>query len=165
MTSNRLTRFVSLLLVFALLVNMFPIHIFASQNTDTVISVTEAPEEETNDPDSGEAPTQPRIVEEITENRTEFTKEFKMSNGLHMATVYANAVHFEKDGQWEEIDNTLQPAETAEGNAYTNTSASWQVQFPQTLTSENPITITRDGHTLSFSMADSYGCLPPAAVS
>ena len=48
------------------------------------------------------------IVEEITENRTEYSKEYLLSNGLHMMTMYPNPVHYEVNGEWEEIDNTLE---------------------------------------------------------
>ena len=41
------------------------------------------------------------VLEEITENRTEFTKEFMLSNGLHMAAVYPTAVHYQENGQWQ----------------------------------------------------------------
>ena len=53
------------------------------------------------------------IIAELTDKRTEYSKEYLLSNGLHMASVYANAVHYEEDGQWKEIDNTLRVTGTA----------------------------------------------------
>ena len=40
------------------------------------------------------------VVAELTEGRTAYTKEFLLSNGLHMATVYAEPIHYIKDGKW-----------------------------------------------------------------
>ena len=57
------------------------------------------------------------IMAEITENRTEFSKEFKLSNGQHMTVVYPEAVHYQKDGQWKDIDNTLTATGTISGNS------------------------------------------------
>ena len=71
-------RFCSMLLVIALLINMLPMAVFAEKfredatNTELQVgSVT-------------------RVVEEIQENRTEFTKEFLLSSGLHMAVLLSS---------------------------------------------------------------------------
>ena len=82
------------------------------------------------------------VVEEVTENRTKFSKEFRMSNGLHMATVYNSAVHYEKDGAWEEIDNTLVASVSGTDSVFTNTAGVWNISFPQNLSSNDQITIS-----------------------
>jgi hypothetical protein len=92
-------------------------------------------------------------VGEDVSRRDEFYKEFVLSNGLRLASVYPEVVHFEKDGVWEEIDNTL-VAESRRGVAgYTNTAGIWSVHFPAQLSGSNEISITKDGHTVSFGMA------------
>ena len=93
------------------------------------------------------------IVEEVIENRTEHSKQFKMSNGLQMAVVYASAIHYEKDNQWKEIDNTLIAAVAEDCDVYTNTAGVWNISFPQKLSSSNFIKVTKDGYTLQFGMA------------
>lgn len=140
--SKKTMRLWSWLLVFVMIFNMLPMNAMAvdtgqNDNSDTV--------PRTND--------DAYIIEEVVANRTEYTKEFVMSNGLHMAAVYDNAVHYQENGQWEEIDNTLKLASTRSGNVYTNTSGSWQVSFPQSLTGNNGITISKDEYTLSFRMS------------
>lgn len=73
-----------------------------------------------------------------------------MDNGLFIAAVYSEPVHYEKDGQWVEIDNTL----TAQLNGtYTNTAGVWNVSFPNQLTKDARISVTKDTYTLSFGMA------------
>ncbi len=115
----------SLLLVLTMLVNMLPVGVIAQEiqkieATDTVAQVT--------------APTvtaETKVVQELVQERTESTKKFLLSNGLYMAAVYPEPVHYEKDGSWAEIDNTL-TAKT--DGTYTNTAGVWTVSFPQQLT-------------------------------
>ena len=94
-----------------------------------------------------------RILQELTDKRTEFSKEYLLSNGLHMASVYPNAVHYEEDGQWKDIDNTLLAVGTGSQAAYTNTEGLWDVRFPQELSADRGITVTKDGHSLTFYMS------------
>ncbi len=67
-----------------------------------------------------------------------------------MAAVYPDPVHYEVEGSWEEIDNTLK---TNLDGTYTNTAGVWDVRFPQQLTGVKYVTVTKDGYTLSFAMA------------
>ena len=72
-----------------------------------------------------------QIIREDPERRGEYYKEFVLNGGLRMAAVYADAVHYQKDGQWEPIDNTLKLS----GGAYVNTTGVWQVSLPQQFSS------------------------------
>ena len=90
------------------------------------------------------------VVAEIPEKRTEFSKEFLLSNGIHMLTMYPQAVHYATTDGWEEIDNTLQVQ--TDGTLH-NTAGVWDVQFPQQLAEDQSISVTKDGYTLSFFMA------------
>ena len=47
------------------------------------------------------------VLFELTENRSAYTKEYVLSDGLHMAVAYPEQVHYDNDGGWEDIDNTL----------------------------------------------------------
>ena len=135
---------ISLILVLTLLVNMLPMGVFAQELRGSISTETVPDIQETV------AATDTKIVAEIEEKRTEFSKEFLMNNGLHMAAVYPEAVHYEKDGAWAEIDNTLT---AKEDGTYANTAGVWDVRFPQQLTGSNSVTIEKDGYTLSFAMA------------
>ena len=132
------------MLVLVMLFNMIPLNAFAAETTTQPPANTTGHEAVSHDV---------YIVEEIIEERSEYIKQFRMSNGLQMAAVYASPVHYEENGRWEEIDNTLQLATTRSGNAYVNTAGVWQVSFPQNMTEDNGITITKDGHVFVFRMA------------
>ena len=135
--AKSIRKLLSICLVLVMLFNMLPLHAFAAETEKQPPSDTTGQEVVSNDV---------YIVEEIIDKRTEYTKQFRLSNGLHIATVYASPVHYEVDGQWEEIDNTLQLASTRSGNVYVNTAGVWQVSFPQSMTENNGVTITKDGY-------------------
>ena len=141
---KNIRKLLSVVLVLVMLFNMIPLNAFAAETT------TQPPANTTG---HEAVPHDVYIVEEIIEERSEYIKQFRMSNGLQMAAVYASPVHYEENGRWEEIDNTLQLATTRSGNAYVNTAGVWQVSFPQNMTEDNGITITKDGHVFIFRMA------------
>lgn len=131
----------SIILVAALCINMLPMTVFAQEFRENISATEQAAPIEAEEA---------YIVSEITEKRTEFSKEFQLSNGLRMAAVYADAVHYETENGWEDIDNTL--VAKADGT-YANTAGVWDVRFPSQLTKTKGITIEKDGYTLSFYMA------------
>ena len=149
--SKTLMRFCSMLLAFVMLLNMMPLNIMASELQEKSASeeaygaTADESEMLAEKEDSAE---DAYIVAEIVENRTESSKEYVLSNGLHMFTMYADPVHYEEDGQWEEIDNTL----TISDGYYENTAGIWDVSLPEELDSDNAVSVTKDGYTLSFYM-------------
>jgi YD repeat-containing protein len=141
---KNIRKLLSNILVLVMLFNMIPLNAFATETNTQPPTNTAGQEAVSNDVS---------IVEEIIEERSEYIKQFRMSNGLQMAAVYASPVHYEADGRWEEIDNTLQLATARSGNAYVNTAGVWQVRFPQNMSEDNGVTITKDGHIFIFRMA------------
>lgn len=135
-------RCVSTLLVLVMLINMAPVQALGELQAGEIGQISGT--EPITTPETAEPAV---IVAEIPEGRSEYSKEFLLSNGLHMATVYADAVHYEKDGKWKDIDNTL--VANLDGT-YKNTAGPWEVSFPQSFGSSQSISISKDGYTLSF---------------
>ena len=140
----------SMFLVIVMVFNMLPMTVWAEEyqemTSSNVGDLSSASTETDTDPVIAEA----QIVGEVIENRTEYSKEFRLDNGLIIAAVYTNPVHYQDDGEWKDIDNTLV---TASDGTLTNTAGVWNVSFPQQLSRSSPVTITKDGYTLSFVMA------------
>ena len=86
------------------------------------------------------------VLFELTDNRSAYTKEFLLSNGLHMAVAYPDQVHYEKDGKWKDIDNTLKLVD----GKYTNAEGLFKANLPSKLTDNETISIETDGQTVSF---------------
>ena len=146
---QKFLRCVSTLLVVVMLANMVPVQALGNPQAENIglIEGTEiigtVPSESPGSADEA------AIVGEIADGRTEYSKEFLLSDGLHLATVYPEPVHYMKDGKWTDIDNTL----VADGKgSYRNTAGIWDVSFPQSSGSQKAVTITKDGYTLSFGM-------------
>ena len=95
----------------------------------------------------------PELTEEITDRRDKFQKEFMMENGMFLAAVYPMAVHYNNDGVWDEIDNTLKLIDTEQGKTYRNTAGMWDVYLPAKLNGTNSITTVHNGYELSFSLS------------
>ncbi len=47
------------------------------------------------------------ILEEDITKRESNVKHFRLSDGSYVAVIYNESVHYEKDGEWKDIDNTL----------------------------------------------------------
>ncbi len=139
---KNILRVTSMLLVITMLLNWIPlVGIAANEPTKEIERITT---EETAEQQNAAV-----VVEEIVDKRTEYTKWFRMDNGLYAAAVYSEPVHYEKDGAWVQIDNTLQAS--ADGGII-NTAGIWDVEFPNQMSAESSIHITKDGYTLAFSM-------------
>ena len=54
------------------------------------------------------------ILSEYTENRGEYTKEFRMSDGTIQAVQYSAPVHFKQNGKWVDYDNSLKEVDADE---------------------------------------------------
>ena len=139
MTKHPFIKLCSMILVLAMFIGMLPMDALAQEYENASISSSQ----------NLSVPADLEVVEEATEKRSEYVKQYKMSNGLFMAAVYPEPVHYEKDGSWADIDNTLQ----LKSGAYTNTAGIWDVRFPQQLSKNTQISIAKDGYTLSFGMA------------
>ena len=144
----------SLILVLSLLVNSLPMNVFAAKYRTWLLAEDDIPMVDSGlVPEEAIVPEEVTVLEEVEESRTEYSKEFKLSNGLYAAAVYAAPVHYMEDGQWKDIDNTLKTSRIGSLNYYTNTAGVWDVQLPSQLAANAPVTITKDGYTLSFYMA------------
>ena len=128
-----------------LLLNMLPLQSFAAQIDSITDSTTAALPE-----DSAELSASVVKAMELTANRTEYSKDFRLSNGLTMSAVYAEPVHYKTGNTWKEIDNTLV---LHSDGSYRNMAGVWDVKLPGQLSNSQDISITKDGYTLSFRMS------------
>lgn len=84
------------------------------------------------------------IIAENIKNRGKYQKEYIMSNGIRKVEIYADAVHYDNNGQWEEIDNTLVKTTSNLNSAYVNTAGIWQVSLPDSFSSTEKVYVTKD---------------------
>ena len=142
-------RILSLLLIVSMLWNMLPVSVLGADLREALNADDDAVLIEPDFTLEEKEPEEITILGELTERRTENIKEYLLSNGNTLAAVYGDSVHYQENGEWKDIDNTL----IVKNGTYVNTAGAWDVSFPQTLSSNNSISITKDGYTLSFGMA------------
>ena len=110
-------------------------------------------------PIASQGGSEPVIVEEDIALRGTYEKHFIMSDGSSMAVAYNEPVHYEEDGQWLEIDNTL--VET-KGGRIANVKGLENVSFSQE-PSQELVVIEKDGYTISWGLR--FSTAPNAGLS
>ena len=141
----RTTKIVSLLLTVIFCLYLVPVEVVAAELKTTAQKV------ESTDIINAQTTEDADIVSEIVSSRDKYQKEFLLSNGQHLLTVYPTAVHYEDaGGQWQEIDNTLKAATVNGKTAYRNTAGIWDVTLPSSLSGADAVSISRGDSTLSF---------------
>lgn len=137
MSSRILKRAISSALAIMLAFELIPAQAYAAvtpeESTDTEMTVTAHDVPEGDFSKEKIIADDPELTEEITDRRDKFQKEFMMENGMFLAAVYPMAVHYDNDGVWDEIDNTLKLVDTEQGKAYRNTAGMWDVYLPATI--------------------------------
>ena len=124
----------SLLLVMTLVVNMLPMSVWAEGSSDKASSNAGLSSPSVVQPE--DQITEVQVLGEEISKRTEYSKDFLLSNGNHVVAVYADPIHYEKDGSWREIDNTLK---VSKEGAYINTAGDWSVVLPQSISKTAPV--------------------------
>lgn len=87
---------------------------------------------------------------ELVEERDKYTKVYKTTQGTKKAIISSTPIHYEQNGVWHEIDNTL--VEDPDKEVYTNTDNFFEVEIPKELTADSPISIEKDDFSLNFEL-------------
>ena len=84
--------------------------------------------------------------------RDENVKHFNLGANRRQAVVYSQPVHFrDSEGHWQEIDNTLESAITAQGRrVLRNRAGRMRVEFPQQADGGSMASITENGRTFAW---------------
>ena len=158
MLNKRFMKIVAFILCFFTTAYLLPLDAMAYELNETLVDARLL-EEEVSTSEPIEYEHQAEVVMEIEASRDEFQKEYLLDNSQRMFVIYPTAVHYEEDGQWREIDNTLKTA-TMDGEAvYTNTAGAWEVILPQSIGPDKAISVMKDGYTLSMTFLGK-GTLP-----
>lgn len=95
----------------------------------------------------------PLILEELHNKRSLNGKHFRTDNGSFVSVVYKEPIHFEKEGQWLEIDNTLvQKEDESIGKFYQNKAGETTVKFPETTSETELISLEKGSYHLTWKL-------------
>lgn len=105
MKAPRMTKALSFLMALIFCIYLVPTEVLAAEVKGNALASASTYARDYDSVDS------PDIVSEIVSSRDEYQKEYLLSNGQHLLTVYPTAVHYaDENGEWQEIDNTLRAA-------------------------------------------------------
>lgn len=145
--AKTMCKALSVFLAFLIVVQILPLQVLAENVTDAIAhkefieDVLKNPTPEDNVPDA-------EILYEVEEKRDEYTKVYKKSDGTYTAIMTEEPLHFFNHGVWEEINNSM----SLNGNFYTNLENVFNVEFPESIDSNENLTVEKDGYELSFSV-------------
>lgn len=80
--------------------------------------------------------------------RTETEKYFRKIDGTYEVAMYADAVHYQKDGKWENIDNSLNDL----GDELENKANKFSVKFPKSLDDNKQIKMSYDKYQIDWNI-------------
>ena len=139
MKNKKLFKFISIILVVVMFLNIIPQGVFA-------FAAEEVKPEQVVDETA-------KIIGEVESMRDEYTKVYLREDGTYSAIKSTEPFHYLKDDKWVDIDNTLVKTEDSDGNVVlTNQSNAFDVTLPTDMNSEVPITVEKDDVSIAFSM-------------
>ena len=156
MKTPRRQKFLAFFLAIALSLTLIPAQVLAIE----IGQRKESLQIERAEAASAEPAQDAEIVSEIPSGRDAYQKEFLLSNGQRMLAVYPTAVHYQENGQWEEIDNTLRAERQNGSTVYRNTAGAWDVALPAQMDAQQAVSVEQDGYRLSFRFAGSLRRTP-----
>lgn len=88
------------------------------------------------------------IVNEIVSERTANSKTFLRADGTYEVAVYDTNVHYNVNGVWKEINNSLSETE----NEYAIKDNSFKLKFPKTIKDNKNIKLSIDDYSINWNV-------------
>ena len=104
-------------------------------------------------PPAIEPETEPTIVGELEDRREANVKQFLMSDGSISAAVYGDPVHYEENGEWAEIDNSLSQQaalDSEDVDGVSNQKNDFKVKFANKGDSKKLVSLKKGTYKLSW---------------
>ncbi len=149
MKTKKLLKVISIILAMIMLIQIIPTSVVA-------LAADELTEIETIEPDiSDEVEEAPEavILGEDESRREESVKHYIMSDHTYKAVRYSSPVHYEQDGEWVDIDNTLAEEEAQDSddvNGFVNKSNGFKIKFAKKSNGKKLVSIKKDKYGLSW---------------
>ena len=139
-TLKQMSKLLAVALSFLTLMSAMPMHSFAEEYVNYRTQAAVNTEEN-----------EVLIQEEMVEYRTEYTKHFRLTDGTYIAATYSEPVHYEKDGEWQEINNSLQLQQIGGKDYYVNTASAERVLLPRQFDGNSIKIESSNGYDISIS--------------
>ena len=130
-------RILSLTLILALLFQLVPAQALAADESA---------------PQPAEGTPEARIVSEVVSLRTQTQKHYRMSDGSFLAVDYGTAIHYNDNGEWKDIDNTLRSYARSTDSTYRTSAGTATKEFARTLASDFVFSFSSGSEKISVSL-------------
>ena len=90
------------------------------------------------------------VQEEIEALRTEDTKTFKRVDGTYEIAYYGTTIHYEEDGVYKDIDNTLSYDD--KDSSYENKANKFKIKLPKTIDDHKAIKLSMDDYNIAWTV-------------
>lgn len=151
MKQRKSLRLLSMLLALVMVLELCPTQAHAVQ-TDSALELVPAMPE-VSEPEQNENDSDIFISGEVTELRGEYEKHYRLTDGSFMAVQYQVPVHYQDDGQWVDIDNTLEAVTMFSGDSVYQAVNGENIQaFAADLSSGTIMTLASGEYMLSMSL-------------
>lgn len=139
-----LSKYISILLIATMILQISPITVLAMD----VQKGSFAPDIATDN-----KPTEAQIIGELENKREKNVKHFLKEDNTYEAILYPLPVHYQENGQWKEIDNSMVET-TNEKNekVLVNKQNNYKVQTAKQAKSDQLITIQKDQYEVSWKL-------------
>ena len=145
-----LIKTIAIILSTIMILQFLPAIVFGVQQSD-ILQNDNCIVEKVKDNSSNE---KTEIVGEILEKRTLNEKHFLQEDGNIIATIYPSDIHYEKNGELVDIDNTFEESTEDEG-LYKNKSNSFEVKFAKKSNKNNLVKLQIKDHNIKWSLQNS----------
>lgn len=141
---KRILKLLSTVLAIIIILGVLPLSTFAAE-VDSGLALEESIKDA-----AAKSEERAEIIAEVKSRRDEFTKVFRKNDGTYTAIISSSPIHYKKDGQWEDIDNTLTQKSKGGKTYFENKSNSFKVNLPDEMSKGEAVTMEKDGKKLSF---------------
>ena len=155
MKHPRFLRIIAFVLAFVMVLELGATQVYATdmeytgETEDTAI----IPMPEITAPEPAVEIPEVYIEGEVSELRNEYEKHYRLTDGSFMAVQYQVPVHYEDDGQWVDIDNTLEAVTMFSGDTVYQAVNGENVQaFASDLSDGTIMTMATDDYMISMSI-------------
>ncbi len=125
-------RFISILLALVIILGGFPVSALSIGTTENIGDASE-------------------YLKEDISLRDKFTKHYIDTDGSRYAVVFPEQVHYQKDNEWLEVDNSL--SLDSKGEKYVSENDVFKANFSKNSNDTQLVSIEEDGYKLSWSIA------------
>ncbi len=92
------------------------------------------------------------LLDEVDSLRTESTKTFQRADGSFVVAMYGDVIHYQKDGKWTDIDNTLTYDQLTD--SYENKYNGFKVKFPNSIDANKKIKLAMADYAIDWSVTN-----------